>query len=204
MNHQVADPATALSLQNLFGLATATASRAIECWTNGAVALALEDLHEAPLEEAVSQLGVSEERAVMILLGIDGELTGDFVLCFGERDGRLLCSAVIGMEPNEDEEWSELDKSALLETGNILGSAYLNELTSLLQRQLVPTPPQFVLDFGASVVEQVLLPHGMLSDAVFVARTAFRHGVDHRLDAQVLFVPGPALRDVMQVSIAGR
>ncbi|MBX3415920.1 MAG: chemotaxis protein [Pirellulales bacterium] len=202
MNQTSTVPAHLPSLNELFGMATATASHALERWTNGAVTLSLEELHEAPLEEAAAQLGVSEERTVVILLSIAGELTGDFVLCFGEQDGRLLCSAVTGMPTSEGEEWSELDQSALLETGNILGSAYLNALTAHLGQQLVPTPPQFVLDYGASVVEQVLLPHGMLADLVFVARTTFRHGAGRSLDAQVLFVPGPALRDVMDQAIS--
>ena len=36
-------------------------------------------------------------------------------------------------------EWSELEKSALTETGNILGCAYVNALTRLIGTDLVPS-----------------------------------------------------------------
>ena len=72
---------------------------------------------------------------------------------------RLLLSAasLLGSEPGTAEKWSELEISALNETGNILGCAYVNAITRLINRPLIPSVPFFIQDYGASVVEQAVL-----------------------------------------------
>ena len=65
------------------------------------------------------------------------------VLTFNEENGRQLAASLLQTEPNSGPDWSELEQSALMETGNILGCAYVNAITRLIDHQLVPTPPFF-------------------------------------------------------------
>ena len=96
-----------------------------------------------------------------------------------------------------DAPWSELEKSALTETGNILGCAYINALTRLIGQELVPSAPHFIQDYGASVLQQALVAQASANDDVLICRTIFRrHG--EQLNWHVLFVPTEAMRRVME------
>ena len=103
----------------------------------------------------------------------------------------------IRWEVETSDEWSELEKSALMETGNILGCAYLNALTELTGNELVPSPPYFVQDYGASVLQQALLAQAMASDEALICRTCFKRE-DHRLQWSVFFIPTLELRKRME------
>ncbi len=90
-----------------------------------------------------------------------------------------------------------METSALAETGNILGCAYINSITRLIDRQLVPSVPHFVQDYGASVLQQAMVAQATDRDTVLVCRTGF-HCANENLSWRVLFVPSVALREAME------
>ena len=93
----------------------------------------------------------------MVVLNLEGEIGGSMVLTFNEENGRQLAASLLQTEPTPGPDWNELEQSALTETGNILGCAYVNAITRLIDHELMPSPPYFVQDYGASVVEQALV-----------------------------------------------
>lgn len=193
------DPTLRL-VQQLFNTATQTASAAMCRWTNGQVRLSLDEVCEVPLEEATEQLDVGFDLLTMILLHLEGEVGGQFILTFDEHNGRQLAASLLQREIKSEEEWSDLEKSALNETGNILGCAYMNALTHLLDCELVPSPPQFVQDYGASVLQQALMAQAMTSDRVMICRTTF-HREDRKMDWNVFFVPTLGMRQAIESTL---
>ena len=91
--------------------------------------------------------------------------------------------------------------SALTETGNILGCAYLNAIVRLADCPLVPSAPYFLQDYGQSVLQQALVAQACGDDNALICRTAF-HGQQAELSWHVLFVPTPALRKAMENALA--
>lgn len=188
-------------LQEFFAAATQRASAAMSNWTNGQVSLALEEVREAPLEEVASNLDLSDDLLTMVVLGIQGELGGQLILAFDDLNGRKLAATLLGRQFSESAEWTELDQSAVMETGNILASAYLNELTRLTDHKLVPTAPFFVQDFGASVLAQVLAAQAVLSDRVLICRTRFEFN-QQQVNWSLFFVPGDELLQMLLAAVA--
>ena len=122
------------------------------------------------------------------------------VLMFDERNGRQLAAALLGREAGTEPQWSELEQSALMETGNILGCAYVNALTRLIGRDLRPSAPYFIQDFGASVLQQALMAQAVSSDSLLLCEIGF-HRKGAKLDWRVVFVPTPGLQDSLQRSL---
>ena len=89
-----------------------------------------------------------------------------------------------------------MEQSALNETGNILGCAYVNAITRLIDYPLTPSTPHFIVDYGASVLEQALLGQAASTDTVLIGRTRFQNK-DKELSWWLLFVPTVALREVI-------
>jgi chemotaxis protein CheC len=77
----------------------------------------------------------------------------------------------------------------------------MNALTRLINAQLVPSPPIFIQDFGASVLEQAVLGQIADADEVMVCRTGF-HREGHNLNWNVIFVPSLGLKDALLGALA--
>ena len=184
-------------LHHLFASATHDASAAMCRWTDGLITLTLDEVREIPLENAAAELGLGDELLTMIVLSLEGEIGGEMILAFDERNGRQLAASLLGRPVGADPRWSEMEKSALTETGNILGCAYLNAITRLIDRELVPSAPYFIQDFGGSVLQQALMVQALTSDRVLICRTVF-HKAEAELNWRVLFVPTAPLRRAME------
>ncbi len=183
-------------LRRLLGAATHEASAAMCCWTDGLITLTLDELREIPLETVAAELGLGDELLTMVVLSLEGEVGGEMILSFDEPNGRQLAATLLGRPLNPAAEWSELEKSALTETGNILGCAYMNAISRLVNHRLVPSAPYFLQDYGASVLQQALLPQAMTCDQVLVCRTGF-HREGEELSWNVVFLPSQGLRRIM-------
>ncbi|NUQ66450.1 MAG: chemotaxis protein [Pirellulales bacterium] len=166
-------------------------------WTDGLITLSLDEVREIPLEEVSMELNLGDDLLTMVVLSLKGEIGGEMVLTFDEANGRHLAASLLHRAVGTSDEWTELEKSALTETGNILGCAYMNALTRLIQAELVPSPPYFIQDFGASVLQQALMAQALTCDRVLICRTGF-HRQGEELNWRVIFVPTDAMRQAME------
>lgn len=186
-------------LQQLFATATHEASAAMCRWTDGLIALTLDEVREIDIVDLCAELGVDDANLTMVVLHVEGEAGGEMLLVFDESDGRRLAAALLERDQAEDGPWSDLEKSVLTETGNILGCTYLNALSRLIGQELLPTPPYFVQDYGASVLQQAVMAQVQTCDKLLVCRTNFHRDLE-RLDWQVLFIPTEALYQRLEAS----
>jgi chemotaxis protein CheC len=190
-------------LRQLFSSATHDASAAMCRWTDGLITLTLDDVREIPLEDISAELGVGDELLTvltMLVISLEGELGGVMVLAFDETNGRKLAASLLGSQPGDSPQWSELEKSALAETGNILGCAYMNALSRLTDTSLMPSPPDFIQDYGASVLQQALMAQAVSCDKLLICRTGF-HYEGEKLDWRVFFVPTEAMQTKMENTV---
>jgi chemotaxis protein CheC len=188
------------ALHELFASATHDASAVMCRWTNGLITVTLDRVREIALEEVGAELGIGDELLTMVVLTIRGEVGGNMIILFDEAGGRQLAASLLGRGPGTEAEWSELEKSALVETGNILGCAYVNALVRLIGTGLMPSAPYFIQDYGASVLQQALTTQALTSDRLLVCQIGFRRK-DRQLDWRVVFVPTRGMQDAMQRSL---
>ena len=191
---------TLAGLQELFASATHDASAAMCRWTDGIITVTLDKVRQILLEDASHELAVGDELLTMVVMTLDGERGGSMILMFDELNGRQLAASLLGQEAGSEPEWSDLERSALMETGNILGCAYVNALTRLIGMDLRPSAPHFIQDFAASVLQQALMTQAVISDSLLLCEIGF-HSKGGRLDWRVVFVPTPGLQDSLQRSL---
>jgi len=187
-------------LQELFASATHDASAVMCRWTDGLITVTLDEVREIALEEVATELNLTDDLLTMVVLSLQGEVGGNMILVFDDWGARQLAASLLNREPETDPEWTEPEKSALTETGNILGCAYMNALTRLINVDLVPSAPYFIQDYGASVLQQALMAQAMTCDELLICRIGFRFN-DEQLDWRVVFVPTQAMREAMEEAI---
>jgi chemotaxis protein CheC len=200
MSHNLTADSTLRILHQVLSTATNHASAAMCRWVDSVITLTLDDVTEVPLEDALSRLNVGDEMVIAVVLTLHGNEGGTLLLMFDELNGRQLAATVARRPASTEPKWTEIEISALNETGNILGCAYMNALTKLIDVELVPSAPYFVRDFAASVIEQALMAQAISMDNVLICNTTFHRG-DQDLNWNVIFVPSDRLRIKLEAAV---
>ncbi|MFN3151739.1 chemotaxis protein CheC [Bremerella sp.] len=186
-------------LQNVLGAATDEASQAMSVWTGGKISLTLDCIREIPLEMVTQEFDLGMDLLTMVVLTIEGEIGGTMILTFDEENGRRLAATLFKQDVSSDAEWTELERSALNETGNILGCAYFNAIARLLECEFVPSPPTFLQDYGVCVLEQALMQQAHETTDVLICQTTFLQGSE-KLNWNILFVPDPKMHETLRAA----
>jgi chemotaxis protein CheC len=180
---------------DLFVRAADDASQALSRWLGRPTRIAVRRLEALPLERAVGVLGVAEGPLVACAMRISGSIAGILVLACDDVSGLTLADMLLGRPPGSSTEWGELETSAAVETANIIGCAYLNTMTataaatgSSADATVLPTPPWFVRDFAAAVMEGIMLSQALQADTIFLTHTDFVIE-DTPVTCSLLFVP---------------
>lgn len=191
----------AVEYYRAFHSAIEAASHAMSVWTQGRVRVSLDEICEMPLEEVGAAIANAQDTAMIVSLGVVGDVGGQFLFTLDDAGAAKLAGLLLNRPPRSVAEWGEIERSALLETGNILGSAYLSALTNLTGVRLFPTPPEALRDYLGCVLEQAVMVQALQSDTVLLARTCFKHG-DELVDWNLLFVPSPELLELLRIAAA--
>lgn len=181
------------ALTEVFREGAQDASLACSRWVGRSAQILVQRVEQLEMAEAVAVLGASEEPISACIMAIEGRLTGGLMLAFDDASGWALTDLLLELPPGSCSTWGEMERSAVLETTNIVGCAYLNSLSRLLRRlgeppELMPSPPQFTRDYASAILQSVFLNQVMSSDTIFLAETQF-HLDGTPTNWNLLFVP---------------
>jgi chemotaxis protein CheC len=176
------------------------ASQALSKWLGQEVQLTVSEAEQVDLASAAEVLGPPERLVAACSMGLSGLLSGQILLVFEERVGLGLVDRLLHQPLGTATKWGELEQSALQETTNIVGCAYLNSLAAHLPGklskgdpgggELLPTPPAFLREFAGSLIEFALMEQAIELDQVVLAQTGFAMGQPGAdLCGTLLFVP---------------
>ncbi|MEY3031661.1 MAG: hypothetical protein RLZZ622_136 [Planctomycetota bacterium] len=183
------------SQTDLFKRAAAEASAALSKWLSRPTSITINRVSVLPISEAVSLLGLTDTPLVACAMQITGLFSGLLVLTSDDASGLALADMLLAREIGTSTTWGEVERSAAVETANIIGCAYLNAMAldpgngaGDGKQPLMPSPPWFTRDYAASVMQSILMAQASLSDDIFMTHTDFR--VDDMPGAcSLLFIP---------------
>ncbi len=170
------------ALRSSLHLGSANASTALASWIGRPSLVQIDSLDQLPLDHATAVLPGGDEPICFCSMNIQGLVTGEMILVFDDASGMVLADMLLDQPQGTTTEWTELAKSAALETTNIVCCAYLNSLSNSLSQglsetsdspSLVPAPPRFSREFAESLMEFALMNQAIDFDHVFLAKTRF-------------------------------
>lgn len=168
------------------------ASAALSKWLGRPATLCVERLDALPISAAAAVLGSRDEPICGCAMRIDGVVRGLLLLATADAAGLALADTLLERPVGTSVSWDDLERSAVVETANIVGCAYLNAICAALDPEqpdgILPSPPVFLRDYPESVMESVLLEQPLVADTVLLAQTGFRiDGASFRCG--LIFVP---------------
>jgi chemotaxis protein CheC len=134
-----------------------------------------------------SFLGGLGQDLVAVGVKLEGPLTGDLLLALPEADAESL-AAMLGFPPSGT--WGEMAESALMESGNIVGSAFVSAVAALVREKLLLSVPTFVRGSGRACVERLVDHAGSVALATRFSATTEDTGAV--LEGLILVMPEPA------------
>lgn len=129
-------------------------------------------------------LGALGGDLVVVGVKLEGPLTGDLLLALPEADAEAL-SMALGT-PVEAGRFGPLAESAMMECGNIVGSAFVSALAKLVGETLLLSVPTFVRGSGKACVDRLVDHAGSVALA-----TRFTSPARPRLEGLILVMPEP-------------
>ena len=146
-------------------------------------------------DELEALLGGSESVRAAVHLTLRGGFEGWLLLAYDEDDASELARFLAGPAAVPGEKsLSEMGKSALMEVGNIVGSAFLNAVGKVSGMILLPSVPTLIHDRVARVVETLRQkPDGdesALEKMLVLETRLFAEGAPG-IDGHVVIVPSP-------------
>ena len=73
---------------------------------------------------------------------------------------------------SDSKELGEMERSALLEIGNIFNSSYLTALSDVTDLTLLPNPPILAVDMGGAILGTVIAETKMIDDYIILSMTS--------------------------------
>ena len=131
-------------------------------------------------------MGGEEQIMAGIYLCVEGDITGSIMFLLEKDSARHLVSKLMGMEI-PDEEFNEIEVSALKEIGNIITGAYLNSLSTITNLKIFPSVPDLTIDMAGAILSVPAIEFGTLGDKILLIQTQFTD--DYELDGYFILVP---------------
>ncbi len=132
-------------------------------------------------------LGSLGQDLLAVGVKLEGALTGDLLLALPEPDAERL-AAILGFPPQAGG-WSGMAESALMESGNIVGSAFVTAVGSFVGEKLLLSVPTLARGSGKACVERLVAHAGSVALA-----TRFSGGAEAgapALEGLILVMPEP-------------
>jgi chemotaxis protein CheC len=131
-------------------------------------------------------LGAMGQELVTVGVKLEGPLEGDLLLALPAPDAaRLAC--VLGFPPDAGA-YGTMAESALLESGNIVGSAFVSAIAALVGEKLLLSVPTFARGTGRACVETLVAHAGSVALAT---RFTCGAGEEAALEGLILVMPEP-------------
>ncbi len=132
-------------------------------------------------------LGGLGQNLVAVAVRLEGLLEGHLVLALPELDAERLASG-LGYPVPPGGRWGRMAESALMESGNIVGSAFVSAIARLVDRKLLLSVPRFARGGGRACLDALV---DRDAGSVALATRFSCHEPPGPLEGLVLVMPEP-------------
>jgi chemotaxis protein CheC len=186
------------ALQELGNIGAAHAATTLSTMLSANISMSVPEIKVIDISEIYKYVG--DEIAALVLFQVNGEVRpGGYLLLYIPKSSVIrLTNAMLGLT-DMDRELDEMDRSALLEVGNIMVSAFLDGTAELLNIIMLPSPPQLVIDMPHAAIESIIASQESEDiDEIVLFKTALVSDA-HNIQSSIFLFPNhPMLEDIIR------
>lgn len=134
-----------------------------------------------------SAIGPEDEIVVGIFLEVQEDIEGSMMFLLKMDSAYYLVNKLMGRDLTYQEEFDEMDLSALKEIGNIIAGSYLSALSSMTNLTIAPSVPYLSVDMAASILSVPAIEFGRMGEHALLIETEF--GDDVMINGYFILMP---------------
>ncbi|WP_067617154.1 chemotaxis protein CheC [Alicyclobacillus acidiphilus] len=186
MNGNKLDALTTDALKEFGNIGAGHAATALSILLDGRVTMSVTEARLCPCADIVETVG-SDRLVAAVFIRLLGAIPGNmFVLMTLPSADRLLAHML--REARREDDYTELELSAIAEVGNILSGAYVAAISDLCGLNLNQSVPAVAIDMAAAVLDIGLMMSGNENnEAIFISSTLVHEG--NHIDTQFFMLP---------------
>ncbi len=173
-------------LKELGNIGAGNAMTALAQLLNCKVDMQVPQVRLLEFQDVGNMIGGEEQIMAGIYLGVEGDITGSIMFLLEKNSAKHLITKLMGMEITNDE-FGEMETSALMEVGNIITGAYLNSLATITNLKIYPTVPSICVDMAGAILSVPAIEFGTLGDRILLIQSQFMDEVE--LNGYFIMVP---------------
>lgn len=161
------------TIREIGSIGTGNAATALSSMLGCEVRIDIPEVRIMGYNEAIDWIGGPEIITAGVLVHMSGELNG-IMLSVQQLDFvNLVLERMMGRTVESYEQLDELDRSALVEVGNIMISTFINALSSLAEITTRLTVPAFAVDMQGAILTVPMAEFGGQSDYIMTIGANF-------------------------------
>lgn len=187
-------------LKEIGNIGAGNATTALSQIINQRVDMEVPVVNLLELQELPDIVGGAENILTGILFRLHGELDGMIMFVMERESSRRLLNLLFHTDNDVNGEFSEMDRSALMEIGNMIVGAYLSSLSSLTNLLVTTSVPSMAIDMAGAILSVPAIEFGKLGDCALLIQSRFREN-DIEVDGYFILIPTLESYDKIMKSI---
>ena len=152
------------TLREIGSIGTGNAASALSSMLNRSIRITLPEVRIMGYNEAIEWIGGPEAITAGVLVGIGGQING-IMLAVQDLDFiNLVLNSTLEETIQDYDELGELERSALVEIGNIMISTFINALSGLADVKIELTVPSLTVDMQGAILTVPMAAYGGQTD----------------------------------------
>ena len=161
------------TIREIGSIGTGNAATALSNMLGCEVRIDMPEVRIMGYNEAIDWIGGPEVITAGVLVHMSGELNGIMLSVQQMEFVDLVLERMMGRTVDSYEELTDLDRSALVEVGNIMISTFINALSSLADITTRLTVPSFAVDMQGAILTVPMAEFGGQSDYIMTIGANF-------------------------------
>lgn len=176
------------AFREIGNIGAGNAATALSQMTNKRIDITVPQVDILAMEDIIGKLGTPDDMVVAIVLRVFGDAPGNMLFLLTQDSSINLIKTLTGQDFTG--QFTELQLSALQETGNILTGAYISSIAKLTSMNFVSSVPAVSVDMLASLITTVFIETGQVENYVVSLETKLT-GLDKAINGFFFYIPKP-------------
>lgn len=163
-------------LKELGNIGAGNATTALSQLIDAKVDIGVPQVRLLDFKQLPNIIGSEENLMVGILLMLSGDVNGMMMFVMDPGVAKKLVNVLMGQMVPVDinsTEFNDMEKSAVMEIGNIIAGAYLRSLSELTKMTIDVSVPMLQIDMAGAILSVPAIEFGKIGDKVLMIETAF-------------------------------
>ena len=152
------------TLREVGSIGTGNAAGALSVMLGRNVRITLPEVRIMGYNEAIEWIGGPEAITAGVMVRISGQMNGIMLAVQSLKFVNLVLSSMLSEEIHDYEDLKDMERSALIEIGNIMISTFINALSGLADISVEMTVPSLSVDMQGAILTVPMAEYGGQSD----------------------------------------